>query len=742
MVDKQKIKATNPDQITIPIQGMSCASCVNKIQNKLLHIDGVFKANVNLATSSAFIEYDNSKINPAGLKKAIKSIGYEVPELEDTSNDDITDEIYKKRYRNLKNRFIVSLSFSIPIVLLNMLVMGGNQFLGFMDIKIWNIIFLILTTPVLFWCGNIFMKGFIKSIKHFQADMNTLVTIGSSSAFVYSSIITIFPGWTKYLGKDVYFDTTAVIITLILLGKLLEIKSVNKTSDAIKQLIQKQPKYSTIIKDGKEILIPVNQIKVDDIILVRPGSYIPVDGIIIEGISSLDESMLTGESVPVLKKSSDRVTSGTYNIDGVIKFRATKVGKNTFISQIIQLIKDAQASKAPIQNIVDKIAAVFVPVVIFVAITTFLIWFLVLGNLTSGLVNFVSVMIVACPCALGLATPTALIVGIGKGAENGILIKNATALEKLNKVDTFVFDKTGTLTTGKLKVNKFICLNNYPENELLKLIATIENYSEHPVGIAIKNYAIEKNISLSNVDYFKSVPGFGVRGKVHAKEILIGNEKLLENYNISINQFDMEILTHPEETGIYVVIDGKLAAVLTVIDEIKPESYEVIKELKDQNYTTIMMTGDRKNIADRIAKNLSIDKVIAEVLPDKKSLEIIELQKKGAKIAMIGDGINDAPALAQSDVGIAMDTGIDISIATADIVLMGGNLNKILSLLKLAKKTLTTLKQNLLWAFIYNVILIPISALGLLNPLLAAGAMALSSVSVVTNSLRLKRTRI
>lgn len=737
-----KHNVTNINRVSIPIKGMSCASCVLTIQKKLMKIEGVIDAIVNLATASATVDYDSSKIDQSVLEKAIRSVGYDVLDIEDNTNSLRVEEIYNKTFIDFKRRFLISLSLTIPIVLINMLIMGENKLLSFLDIKIWNFILLILTTPVLFWSGNIFIKGFLKTLKRFKADMNTLVTLGSSSAYFYSTIHTLFPEVAKSSAYAVYFDTTAVIITLILLGKLLESKSVNQTSATIRQLLQKQPKYATIIRDEKEILVPVNLIQVGDILLIRPGEHIPVDGFVIDGFSSVDESMLTGESVPTHKQKGDQVTSGTYNIDGFLKFRATKVGSNTFLSQIIKLIKEAQDSKAPVQYFVDKIAALFVPVVILVAIATFLIWFLILDNLTNGLINFVSVMIVACPCALGLATPTALIVGIGKGAENGILIKNASALEKLNSVDTFVFDKTGTLTTGMLKVNKFITLNNSTEDEILQLIATIENYSEHPIGVAIKNYAIEKNIILSNLEHFKSYSGLGVEGKTQSREILIGNRKLLASKNVDTENLDSLLVNDPDENRNFVVIDGKLAAIFTVIDTIKSESREVISKLKELNYKTIMLTGDKKEVANQIGAKLNIDEVISDVLPDKKAQIITELQNSGRKIAVVGDGINDAPALAQSEVGIALGTGNDISIETADIVILKGNLKKTIPLITLSKKTITTLKQNLFWAFIYNIILIPISTVGLLNPMIAAAAMAISSVSVVSNSLRLKTIKI
>lgn len=736
------IKTENLKRISIPIQGMSCASCVHNIQNKLQKIDGVLEASINLATASATITYDNSKTDQSAIKNAIKSAGYDVPEIEDNTYDSFADEIYKKNYTNLKRRFLISLSLTIPIVVINMSIMSENNFLSFINKEIWNSILFILTAPVIFWCGNDFIKGFLKSVKRFKADMNTLVTLGSFSAFLYSSMQIVFPENSYYLGQAVYFDTTALIITLILLGKLLESKSVNKTTDSIKQLIQTQPKDAIIIKDGEEILIPVNRIQIGDTLLVKAGRQIPVDGIIIEGSALIDESMLTGESVPTSKQKGDQVIGGTYNLDGIIKLKATKVGNETFLSKIIRLIKEAQSSKAPVQNLVDKIASVFVPIVILVAIVTFIVWFLVYDNITIGLINFISVMIVACPCALGLATPTALIVGIGKGAENGILIKSATALEQLNNIDTFVFDKTGTLTTGKLKVNKFIALNNYTEKELLELICAIENYSEHPIGIAIKNYAKENNIKNSEPEYFKSLSGIGIEGKVKSLEVVIGNEKVLAEKRFAIKDIDHSLFADPEETITFVLIDGKLAAIFTVVDTIKSESIDVIRQLKEMNYKTILLTGDRREVANYIRAKINIDEVFSEVLPDKKVEKIRELQSIGKKVAVVGDGINDAPALAQADVGIAVGSGIDISVHTADIVLLKENLNKILSLIKLSKKTLTILKQNLFWAFIYNIVLIPVSAIGLLNPMFAASAMAMSSISVVSNSLRLKKTKI
>ncbi len=731
----------NIAKIKLPIRGMSCASCVLKVQNKLNSLDGVINSTVNLATQSAFIEFDRSKTNVTAFKKAIQSIGYDVIDISDENLEQTVENLNKHNYIRLKQKFIVSLILSIPIVIINMLTVDGKILHKILDHQTWNIILMLLTTPVLLWCGESFLKGFLKTIKHFKADMNTLVAIGSSSAYIYSILVILLP---EQIGSNVYFDTTAVIITLILLGKLLENRSLNKTSDSIKKLIQRQQKFATVIKSGGEVLTPINQIRINDVIVVRPGEIIPVDGIVIEGNSSVDESMITGESLPVEKRVNNEVIGGTINKFGSLKIRATRIGNETVLAKIIQLINEAQSSKAPIQNFVDKIASIFVPIVILIAFITFLIWTFFWGNLATGIINFVAVMIVACPCALGLATPTAIITGIGHGVQNGILIKNAIALEKLKDIDTIVFDKTGTLTRGSLELKDIIPLEKYSKDELLKLIASIEYFSEHPLGIAIRDYAKNNNIKfLDDVKNFKSLPGYGVECVIDNKIITIGSEELLMERGIST---DLRIPNHNFNKDVvirvFVLINNKLVGMLTFSDSLKAEAPVVIKRLRNMGYRTIMMTGDRLEMANQINSILKMDNILASMLPENKIMEIIKLQQSGARVAMIGDGINDAPALAQADVGIAMGTGIDVAIETADVVISKGDLNGIISLLKLSKKTITILKQNLFWAFIYNIILIPLAAFGYLHPMLAAGAMALSSLSVVSNSLRLRKIKI
>lgn len=728
-------------KIQLPILGMSCASCVSRVQESLSKLPGVVDANVNLATETATIHFDESKANISHFKHAVESIGYKLAEIPEEKIWEFEEQEHQKEYAQIRIRFIFSLILTLPISIISMWLMLDHSPFSFLSHQTWNYIFFVLTIPIVFWAGDRFFKGFWATLKHFRADMNTLIAIGTSTAFAYSSAITFFPSFFTLRGHglNVYYDTSVVIITLILLGKLLEVRAKGKTSEAIRKLFGLQPKMASVLRNGVEIQISIEQVVLDDIIIVRPGEKIPVDGIVREGNSSVDESMITGESLPVEKQKGDEVIGATINTTGSFKFQAKKIGKDTLLSQIVKMVADAQGSKAPVQKLADRVAAVFVPTVIGIAILTFVIWYFSYGEFAPALINFVAVLIVACPCALGLATPTAVIVGTGLGAEHGILIKNAETLENLRKIDTIVFDKTGTITSGKLSVTDVFPAGNYSKRDVLGLAVSVERLSEHPIAKSIVNYAGSMDIETRHVENFKSITGFGAEGIYNNQKIMVGNERLLSDKGIKATNTD-DIKAHGS-TPVYVALDNELIGVIAVSDTIKNDSAEAIKELQKLGLETIMITGDNQQTAESISRSAGISHFIAGVLPQHKVSEIKKLQAAGNSVAMVGDGINDAPALAQSDTGIAMGTGTDIAIEAGDITLVKGSLRGVINAIKLSKKTVTTIYQNLFWAFIYNIILIPLAAFGLLDPMLAAGAMALSSVSVVSNSLRLKKIK-
>ena len=574
--------------------------------------------------------------------------------------------------------------------------------------------------------------------------MNTLVAVGTGTAYIYSTIAVLFPDLLSLKNpyEHIYFDTAAVIITLILMGRLLEAGAKSKTTSAIKKLIGLQPKTARIIKNNKESEIKIDDVAERDLLIVRPGERISVDGIITEGSTSIDESMISGESIPVDKFIDDKVTGGTINLNGSITFRVTAVGKHTVIAQIIKYVEEAQGSKAPIQKLADKIASVFVPVVISIAIITFLVWYLIMGvQFNAAMLNFIAVMVIACPCALGLATPTAIMVGTGLGASNGILIKNASSLESAFKINTVVLDKTGTITLGKPKVSDLQVYNSFNQTDVIKYTVSIENKSEHPLSKAILDYAGKFKILPTDISEFNSYPGLGLTGKLDNKNIIVGNRKMLEQYSVQFNgaEINDKLKTN---SSVYIAIDNMLAGIYQISDTIADTSAEAIKQLKKMHLNVYMLTGDNKAVAESIAEKVGIENVLTDVLPEGKAKVIKDLQSKGKIVAMVGDGINDSPALAQADLGIAIGSGTDIAIETADITLIKNNIEGISQAINLSYKTLRTIKQNLFWAFIYNIIGIPVAALGLLNPMFAAAAMALSSVSVVSNSLRLKRAKI
>jgi Cu+-exporting ATPase len=741
------------EKISLRVEGMTCASCVARVEKSIKKIDGVEDVAINLASEKATLSIDKSKVNIAEIKKVVEEAGYKVNlssfEKDEKYSSTVEDSEKISDYDLiLKKDFLFALILTIPIFILSMSQMfDGIREVIPLSASHLNKILLILTTPVIFISGKRFYKIFWNNLKHFTADMNSLVAVGTGAAFSFSILITLFPELILKAGEvpHVYFDTTVVIITLILMGKWLESRAKSKTGSAIKKLIAHKPKTALIKTTKGEKIIKIDELIIDDIVIVKPGEKIPADGRIIKGYSTVDESMLTGESFPVEKTSDSKIFGGSINRSGTFEFEVTAIGKDSVLGKIITLIEEAQGSKAPIQKLADKVAAIFVPIVIVIAIITFILWNIFGGenSFTFALINFVAVLIIACPCAMGLATPTALIVGIGKGAENGILIKDGEHLELAHKIATVLFDKTGTITEGKPVVSKIIT-NGYDENELLKLAASLEKRSGHPLAEAVVNCANTKGIKIPDPNEFESTTGFGLIGKVEDKKIIIGNKNFLLNHNVTINHFEDKAheLSSEGKTVVYIAIAGKSVGIFAIEDPVKNTSAYAIQKLKSLNIKTIMITGDDKRSAEHIAKRLGIDNFEAEVLPEDKSNIVTKYQKQGEIIAMVGDGINDAPALAQANVGIAIGTGTDVAIETGDVVLMKGDLMGVVNTIKLSKATIKTIKQNLFWAFIYNTVGIPLAAVGWLNPMFAALAMAFSSVSVISNSLRLKKLKL
>ncbi|CAH2212221.1 copper [Cu(I)] transporter ATPase CopA [Tepidibacter aestuarii] len=695
--------------------------------------------------------YDADKVRISEIKNAIEKAGYTPLDIEAEEIQDQDKEKKEKEIKTLFKKFILSAIFTTPLFYIAMGHMIGLPLPNIID-PMHNplnfaLVQILLTIPVVIAGYKFYTVGF-RSLFRGSPNMDSLIAVGTSSAIVYGlyAIYQIINGNVEY-AKDLYFETAGVIITLILLGKYLESVSKGKTSEAIKKLVGMQPKTAIVIQDGEEITIAIEEVEEGDIVLVKPGEKIPVDGVVIEGHTSVDESMLTGESIPVEKKSGDKVVGASINKNGVIKFKATKVGKDTALSQIIKLVEEAQGSKAPIAKLADVIAGYFVPIVMGIALISGVAWYISGESLIFSLTIFISVLVVACPCALGLATPTAIMVGTGKGAENGVLIKSGVALESAHKIETIVFDKTGTITEGKPEVTDIITLDNYAQEELLQIAASAEKGSEHPLGEAIVRGAEEKNISLLNLDKFYAIPGHGIEVEIKSKQIYLGNEKLMRDKNIDISlKEESDKLAGEGKTPMYMAVDDKLEGIIAVADVVKESSKKAIDMLHDMGIEVAMITGDNKKTASAIAKQVGIDVVLAEVLPEDKSNEVKKLQGKNKVVAMVGDGINDAPALAQADIGIAIGSGTDVAMESADIVLMKSDLVDVVTAIKLSKSTIRNIKQNLFWAFAYNTAGIPLAAgvfyaLGgpKLNPMFAAGAMALSSVSVVTNALRLRK---
>lgn len=741
--------------LTLPVEGMTCASCVARVEKALKKVEGVNNVNVNFATEKVTLTFNEDLVDITKLNNVVEDAGYKLiipvkEEITASTKDNAETEIpedlnRKKSYMQLKSEFIFAAAMTVPIMFFSMVSMTKWFTLwNPLPIDYLNRLLFLATTLVVFISGKRFYSISWRLLKHFSADMNTLVAVGTGTAYIYSTIAVLFPSFLALAktGDHIYFDTAATIITLILMGRLLEASAKEKTSSAIKKLIGLQPKTARVIRNNKEIDISIDDVLINELIIVRPGEKIPVDGIITNGISTVNESMITGESISVDKGINDKVIGGTINNNGSLELKATAVGKETVIAHIIKLVEEAQGSKAPVQNLADKIASVFVPVVISIALLTFIMWYFIGGvPFTISMINFIAVLVIACPCALGLATPTAIMVGTGLGASNGILVRNAESLELANKISTVIIDKTGTLTLGKPSVTDLYTFNHFKEEELLQFAASIENKSEHPLGQAIVDYAKVKDIKLISIESFTSLTGYGLKGLAQSHQLLVGNSTLMKENQVNIDKAEhiSENISNDGKTPIFISIDRNLAGVIAVADTVRPTSIEAIKRLKEMSIDVIMITGDNERTAKSIGTQSGIEKVMAGALPADKANYIRQLQKDGKIIAMVGDGINDSPALAQANVGIAIGTGTDIAIEASGITLINGDLMGVVRAIKLSHKTILTIKQNLFWAFIYNLIGIPIAALGFLNPIYAAAAMAFSSVSVVSNSLLLRR---
>ncbi len=743
------------ERITLPIGGMSCAACVRRVQQALSRVDGVLEAEVNFATERARVSFLPGKASVSDLVRAVEQAGYKVIEA---PKGDLLEEEREGRERalaELRRKFAVGVGLLLP-----MLVLCYWEPLGLGDLLPLErqanfVIQLLFQTPIQFWVGWQFYRGAWAAARHRTTDMNSLIAVGTSAAYLYSLLATFFPSlFTAHgLSAGVYFDTAGAIIVIILLGRMLEARARGRTSEAIQRLMGLQPRMARVVREGREVELAVEELRPGDVVLVRPGERIPVDGVLLDGSSAVDESMITGESLPVDKGPGDEVVGATLNRTGAFTFRATRVGRDTVLAQIVRMVEEAQGFKPPIARLADRIASRFVPAVMAAGVITFLVWW---GTgpeprLTYAVLNFVAVMIIACPCALGLATPTSIMVGTGKGAEMGILIRSGEALEKAHRLDTIVVDKTGTLTSGEPSLTDLVPAAGWGQEALLQTAASLERRSEHPLARAVVRKAEERGLALKDPETFQALPGHGIQARLEGRELLLGNEELQRAHGVTFDEpllQEAARLRNEGKTVIFLAVDRKVAGLLGIADTLKEESGEAVEEMKRMGLEVVMMTGDNPRTAQAVARQVGIERVLAQVLPHDKAQEVRRLQESGRKVGMVGDGINDAPALAQADVGIAIGTGTDVAMESADMILMRGDLRGVATAIALSRATIRNIRQNFFWAFAYNTILIPVAAgvlfpfFGiLLSPIFAAVAMGLSSVTVVSNALRLKRFR-
>ncbi len=739
---EQKIRDLGYDVVhekaELNIQGMTCAACSTRIEKGLNRMEGVIQASVNLAMERGTVEYNPAVINVEQMIQKINDLGYSAEPVKQDGEEEAVDHRQKEIIRQ-RNKFVISAILSIPLVWTMLAHFFAEQWVPPLFLNPW--FQFILATPVQFVIGWQFYRGAYKNLKNGSANMDVLVAMGTSAAYFFS-LAQVMRGQYHQL----YFETSALLITLILLGKLLEAKAKGRTSEAIKKLMGLRAKTALVIREGREEEIPVDHVVIGDIVLVRPGEKIPVDGRVVEGISAVDESMLTGESIPVDKKEGDPVIGATINKNGTLKIEATRVGKETALAQIVKVVEEAQGSKAPIQRLADRISGIFVPIVVGIAIVTFLVWYFIVdpGNFAHALINFTAVLVIACPCALGLATPTSIMVGTGKGAEYGVLFKGGEHLEHTQKINAVVLDKTGTITRGKPVLTDVIALRGFDDPSLLQMAASLEKGSEHPLAQAIVEGAGQRGIELHSADAFQALTGSGVEGEVNEQKVLVGTRRLMFQHGLDtgVVEDEMSRLELEGKTAMMVAVDDQLAGILAVADTVKEGSREAIQRLQQMGIKVVMITGDNRRTAEAIARDVGIDEVRAEVLPEDKAEEVKKLKEKGYTVAMVGDGMNDAPALAVADVGMAVGTGTDIAMEAADITLMRGDLRSIADAIYISRMTMRNIRQNLFWAFFYNSIGLPVAAMGFLAPWIAGAAMAFSSVSVVSNSLRLKRIKI
>ncbi|MGE7935031.1 heavy metal translocating P-type ATPase [Viridibacillus arvi] len=745
---KEKVKALGYDvvseKVDFDVTGMTCAACANKVEKRLNKFDGVELATVNFALESVHVEYNPEQVNISEMQEAIKKLGYSLEEKQEKAGDHIDHR--QREIQKQQGKFIFSLILSIPLLWAMVSHFEFTSFIWLPDMLMNPWVQFALATPVQFIVGKQFYVGAYKSLRNKSANMDVLVALGTSAAYFYSLYLSIKSIGSNAHMVELYYETSAVLITLIILGKLFEAKAKGRSSEAIKKLMGLQAKNATVFRDGKEIIIPIEEVLKGDIVYIKPGEKVPVDGEIVEGQSALDEAMLTGESIPVDKTVGDTVIGSTINKNGFLKIKATNVGKDTALAQIIKVVEEAQGSKAPIQRLADVISGIFVPIVVGIAIITFLVWYFMVspGDFAEALEKFIAVLVIACPCALGLATPTSIMAGSGRAAEFGILFKGGEHLETTHRLDTIILDKTGTVTNGKPSLTDVLLAQGVDEANFLKLVGTAEKNSEHPLAEAIVLGIKEKGIELGSSEIFEAVPGYGIQSKVDGKQLLIGTRKLMAKHNIQVQDVlvQMENLEKQGKTAMLVSIDGQYAGLVAVADTIKETSKDAIARLHKLGLDVVMITGDNTQTAKTIAAQVGIKHVIAEVLPEGKADEVKKLQAAGKIVAMVGDGINDAPALATANIGMAIGTGTDVAMEAADITLIRGDLNSIADAIFMSKKTILNIKQNLFWALAYNSLGVPIAAVGLLAPWLAGAAMAFSSVSVVLNALRLQRIKL